>query len=163
MDEFTGEAASLGLRHVFFAGRYPREAALATLSDVDVIWVGLRNEPLFRFGIGMNKIFDAMVAGRPVVGSYTAGNDPIAEAGCGVRVPAEDVAALTEALEAMRARSAAERDLLGQAGAAFVRREHDYAVIAQRFLATMEAARADPNPHRRRSGLVRTAPSSSHA
>ncbi len=147
MEELQAQARERGLERTHFAGRFPRDVALSALSTVDAIWVGLRNEPLFRFGIGMNKIFDAMVAGRPVVASYTAGNDPIGEAGCGITAPAEDVGALVDALRRMRAMPAAERDRLGATGASFVRREHDYAVIARRFVETIEEAKADPNPH----------------
>jgi glycosyltransferase involved in cell wall biosynthesis len=148
LEEYERLVRERGLRHVRFAGRFPRDAALATLASLDAIWVGLRAEPLFRFGIGMNKIFDAMLTGRPVLGSYTAGNDPIGEAGCGLRVPAEDAAALTDAIERLRAMPADERDELGRRGQRFVRSEHDYAVIAERFIDAIREAKSDPNPAR---------------
>ncbi len=148
LDDYERFVAERGLRHVRFAGRFPRDAALATLASLDAIWVGLRAEPLFRFGIGMNKIFDAMLSGRPVLGSYTAGNDPIGEAECGLRVPAEDPAALVEAIERLRAMPTDARDELGRRGQRFVRSEHDYAVIAERFVETMREAKADRNPAR---------------
>lgn len=147
-DELQADVARRGLTHVHFAGRHPRDAALATLASVDAIWVGLRNEALFRFGIGMNKIFDAMLAGRPVVASYTAGNDPIGDAECGITVPAEDVDALVGALRRMRDLTPADRERLGHNGRAFVLREHDYSTIADRFVETIREAKADPNPNR---------------
>lgn len=149
LEALSADARRRGLGHVRFAGRFPRDAALASMAAADAIWVGLRAEPLFRFGIGMNKIFDAMLAARPVVASYTAGNDPIGEAGCGITVPASDVDALVGAIRRLRTMPAAERDRLGANGAAFVRREHDYGVIAARFVEVIEEARRDPNPRRR--------------
>jgi glycosyltransferase involved in cell wall biosynthesis len=141
-------ASAADLAHVRFFGRVPRAAALAALSRCDALWIGLAHRPLYRFGIGMNKIFDAMLTGRPVVASYTAGNDPIAEAGCGFTVAAEDPAALADALRRMAALGVADRDALGRRGGEFVRREHDYAAIAERFVETIREAQADPNPHR---------------
>jgi predicted small metal-binding protein len=41
-----------------------------------------------------------------------------------------------------------ERDELGRRGQRFVRSEHDYAVIAERFIDAIREAKADPNPAR---------------
>jgi glycosyltransferase involved in cell wall biosynthesis len=91
-----------------------------------------------------------MLAARPIVASYSAGNDPVSEARCGFTGPAEDVDALVAGLDRMRALSPEERAALGRRGHEFVRSEHDYTVIADRFLATIEEAKLDPNPHGQR-------------
>ncbi len=57
--------------------RMSRAGAFAAMQATDAIFVGLRAHPIYRFGIGMNKIYDGMLAGRPLVAAYTAGNDPV--------------------------------------------------------------------------------------
>jgi glycosyltransferase involved in cell wall biosynthesis len=141
-------AAGSKLPHVRFFGRVPRAVAVASLVRCDGVWIGMAAKSLYRFGIGMNKIFDAMLTGRPVIASYTAGNDPIGEARCGFTVPAEDVEALVEALRRLGQMASSDRDALGRRGSEFVRREHDYGRIAERFVQVIREAKADPNPHR---------------
>ena len=126
---------------VEFLDRMPRLAAISTLQACDAVFVGLKAEPLFRFGIGMNKIFDAMLVERPVVAAYSAGNDPIGEAKCGITVPAGDATGLATALRRVAAMPAEQRAGLGAAGGAFVRANHDYQVLAGRFLEAIETRR----------------------
>lgn len=142
------QAGAADLPHVRFAGRRPRAQAIGTLTACDAVWVGLARSGLYRFGIGLNKVFDAMLTGRPVAASITAGNDPIADAGCGISVPAEDAPALVDALRRLRTMDPDARAALGEAGRTFVRREHDYGTLARRFLTVIEEAMADPNPAR---------------
>lgn len=135
-------ASDLGCRHVEFHDRVPRSEALAIIASADAIFVGLHRHSIYRFGIGLNKIYDAMLAARPVIASYSAGNDPIGEAGCGITVPAEDVSAIAEAIRRVRSMPVEERSRYGDAGAAFVREHHDFRMLADRFIVAMEEARA---------------------
>jgi glycosyltransferase involved in cell wall biosynthesis len=74
------------------------------------------------------------MAGCCVLHSVEAGNDPVAEAGCGLTVPPEDPAAVAAGLQRLAALPAAERRALGERGRAFVRANHVWPVLAQRFL-----------------------------
>ena len=64
----------------------------------DATHIGWRNEPIYRFGISANKLFDHMHAGRPVIHSVNAGNDPIREAGCAISVMSEHARAIADAI-----------------------------------------------------------------
>jgi len=121
-----------------FVDRRTRQEAISTLAACDAVFVGLKKKPLYRFGIGMNKIFDAMLVARPVIASYTAGNDPIGDAACGITVPAEDVDAICEAIRTIRSMPAEQRAGLGAAGDRYVRNHHDYRVLARRFIDAIE-------------------------
>jgi glycosyltransferase involved in cell wall biosynthesis len=120
-------------RVVFFP-RTQRREALATLASFDATFVGLRASPLFRFGIGMNKIFDAMLVALPVLACYTAGNDPIGDSGCGLTTPAGDSEKLADGLRKLQAMSSEQRAVLGNAGDTYVRKHHNYDVLAESFL-----------------------------
>jgi glycosyltransferase involved in cell wall biosynthesis len=104
------------------------------LRAMDVLYIGLQSQPLFRFGISPNKLMDYMMAARPVICAIAGGNDPVGDAACGLTITPQDSAALVAAIRQMRELAPEERDRMGQSGRAYVERHHLYAVLAQRFL-----------------------------
>jgi hypothetical protein len=85
---------------------------------------------------------DYMMAGRAVLHSVEAGNDPVAEAGCGLTVPPEDAAAVAAGVRRLVAAGAVERAAMGARGRGFVLAHHAYPVLARRFLDAVAQARA---------------------
>jgi glycosyltransferase involved in cell wall biosynthesis len=80
---------------------------------------------------------DYMMAGCAVLHSVEAGNDPVAEAGCGLTVAPESPAAVAEGLRTLAALPAPERAAMGARGRAFVLAHHTYPVLAARFIAAL--------------------------
>ena len=66
--------------------------------------------------------------------SVQAGNDPVAEARCGLTVPPQDAAAVAAGLRRLAAVPGAERAAMGERGRGFVMAHHLYPVLARRFL-----------------------------
>lgn len=129
---------SLGLEQVTMLDPVPKASISALLRSMDLLYIGLQREPLFRFGISPNKLMDYMMAGRPVISGIEAGNDPVAEAGCGMTIPAEDPSALAAAVRRLAQLPPSERARMGRNGQAYVEQHHIYPVLAQRFLAAIE-------------------------
>jgi glycosyltransferase involved in cell wall biosynthesis len=81
---------------------------------------------------------DYMMARRPILCSIDAGNDPVADANCGLTVAPEDPAAVVTAIRALLAVDETKRAAMGERGRAFVMANHTYAVLANRFLAACQ-------------------------
>ncbi|MEG2566642.1 MAG: glycosyltransferase, partial [Acinetobacter sp.] len=109
------------------------------LKKFDIAYIGWHLNPLYRFGISPNKLMDYMMAARPVVHAVTAGNDPVAEAGCGITVPSGDVEAIVNAVRCLTEFSAAERDAIGQLGREFILHNRTYTKLAQNFLSALSS------------------------
>lgn len=130
------QAEELGLGgSVLFLPPVGKRQVPAALAELDVLYIGLQQQPLFRFGISPNKIFDYMMAARPIVNGIEAGNDPVAEAGCGRSVPSEDPEALAAAVRELAALDPADRAALGERGREFVRSRHQIRNLAAEMLA----------------------------
>jgi glycosyltransferase involved in cell wall biosynthesis len=112
----------------------------ALLRSMDLLYIGLQRQPLFRFGISPNKLMDYMMAGRPVICAIDAGNDLVNEAGCGLTIAPEDPDALAGAVRTLMARTTEERTSLGRNGAAYVQARHSYRVLAAKFIDALLAA-----------------------
>ena len=106
----------------------------AFLAAIDIAYIGWQRLPIYRFGIAPNKLMDYMMAGCTVLHAVRAGNDPVAEAGCGLTVAPESAQAVADGLRWLAALPSERRRAMGQRGRAFVLAHHTYPVLAQRFL-----------------------------
>ncbi|MHA3904156.1 glycosyltransferase family 4 protein [Castellaniella sp. WN] len=112
----------------------PKQVVLALLAHASVGYISLRKEPLFRFGVSPNKLFDYMLARLPVLFAVQAGNDPVQEAACGISVSPGDVVAIADGLRRLGSMSEAERRDMGERGHAYVLEQHSYDALARAYL-----------------------------
>lgn len=127
-------AKETGADNILFLPPVPKEAIGAFLRRMDVLYVGFRRTPIFRFGISPNKLMDYMMAAKPVILSVEAGNDVVAESGCGWTISPESAEALVEAVRGAMRLNEEERRQMGERGRDYVLKHHDYRVLAQRFI-----------------------------
>ena len=106
----------------------------ALLSQFDALYIGLQRESLFRFGISPNKLMDYMMAAKPVILAIEAGNDMVADAGCGISIPPEDSGEIAAAVLKLSQMSADERQKLGANGRAYILENHEYDGLSKRFM-----------------------------
>ena len=130
--------ADQGLTQVTLLPPIPKAQIPAFLAQIDIAYIGWQRVPIYRFGIAPNKLMDYMMAGCAVLHSVEAGNDPVAESGCGLTVAPENPQAVVDGLRRLAALPAAERLAMGERGRAFVLAHHSYPVLAQRFIAAMQ-------------------------
>lgn len=131
-------ASSLHLDNVYFFDHIPKRAIPALLAQMDALYVGFQNQPLFRFGVSPNKLMDYMMAGKPVIHAINAGNDLVAESGCGRSVEPENPEAVADAMGFLMEMTNEQRNLMGGRGQAYVTSNHSYNVLAPRFIKAME-------------------------
>ncbi|MCL4562619.1 MAG: glycosyltransferase family 4 protein [Chloroflexi bacterium] len=123
-----------GMTNVVFLPPVLKAAVPALLNEMDALYIGLKSESLFRFGVSPNKLLDYMMSAKPVLHSIEAGNDLVLESGCGVSVPAEDPAAIADAVRRLMQMTPGERKEMGLKGKAYVVQNHDYQYLARKFL-----------------------------
>lgn len=108
------------------------------IEESDASYVGAKRSLMFSFGIGMNKLFDAMMGGKPILYAVEAPNNYIEEFKCGVSVTPEDVDSLSVGIEKLMEMSVGEREELGKNGRDAVLKNFNYEVLADRFLKVMQ-------------------------
>jgi len=131
------------LGNVTLLAPIPKLQVPALLAQVDIAYIGWQRVPIYRFGIAPNKLMDYMMAGRAVLHSVEAGNDPVAEAGCGVTVAPQDARVVANGLLKMMKLAPTAREVMGQRGRAFVLAKHTYPVLAKRFLDALRVGSSD--------------------
>ncbi len=133
-ERLQNRAQTLGLRNIIFLPPVEKKLVPSLLAEMDSCYMGEKRSRLYRFGICANKLFDYMMAGKPVIHATEMTKDLVVEAACGIIIPPQDVSALAEAIRTLAGYSKEERQSMGQRGKKYVMQEHDYTVLAQRFL-----------------------------
>ena len=112
-----------------------KKAIPSLLQQVDASYVGAIKNRMFRFGIGMNKLFDAMMGAKPILYAVDAPNDMVKDYECGISVNAENVEALKEGL--IQLINADNRKIMGENGRKAVIDNFTYPILAKRFLVAL--------------------------
>lgn len=132
-----------GLENVMLFASIPKAQIHAFLGALDIAYIGLKRAPIFRFGIAPNKLMDYMMAGCAILQSIEAGNDLVAEAGCGLTVPPESTDAIAEGLRRLAGLAPDDRRAMGAKGRVFVLANHTYPVLARNMAVAMSTLRRE--------------------
>jgi glycosyltransferase involved in cell wall biosynthesis len=123
-----------GLNNVHMFPPIPKSEIPALLNQVQVAYLGAPRQPLYRFGVSPNKMIDYMMARVPILYAIEAGNDPIAEAGCGLTIPAENPQALAAGVLALCGSPPDRLKRMGENGKSYALARHTYDVLSETFL-----------------------------
>ncbi len=129
---------SLSLKNVTFLDAVPKEAVVSFLKQIDVAFISLLPEKLFRFGVSPNKVFEYMYAKKPILWAIEAGNNLVEDARCGLSVSLNDVVALKESILKLKESGEHVLDELGQNGYNFVHTHHSYKMLAEKLIKIIE-------------------------
>lgn len=136
-------AAKMNLNNVVFEPPVPKNQVYTLLQEADAFLMVLRDSPVFRWGVSPNKLFDYMAAARPVIFSVNTPLNPVAEAGAGITVPAEDADSLAAAIVEISSLSAEERWRMGLRGRRYVEENHNLSRLADKLEAVLRDALDD--------------------
>ena len=141
-DRLIERARSLNLSNVEFPPAVPKRDVAAAMGRADAFIYGLRDLPLYRFGISLNKLTDYLAAGRPIVFFGKSTYDPVRDAEAGFSVPPGDPEVLAGAIERLVALTPEERMEMGERGRRYLMEHHNIPRLAERLLEVL----ATPTP-----------------
>lgn len=123
-----------GQRNITFAPRVEKNHVNSLLGNVDVVYFATHDSPVLDFGQSLNKVIDYMLAGKPIVASFSGFPSMIDESGCGSFVPAADAEAL--ALEIKKYYHMSYDDLrkMGDAGRKWVWENRKISDLADAYI-----------------------------
>jgi glycosyltransferase involved in cell wall biosynthesis len=133
------------LENVLLMPPIPKSNIPAFLAEIDAGYIGWKPCSLYRFGVSPNKLFDYMMAGKPIIHAIDAGNDPVADAQCGISISPESPEEVAAAVGQLISMSPVERQQMGARGRNHAQLHHDYAALARQFIALIERG-ADSQP-----------------
>ena len=127
-----------GLKNFIFIDAIPKTQIQSMLARFDACFIGLTKDPLFRFGVSPNKLFDYLYAGKPIVYAIESGDyQPVAEAKAGLQVAPQDPQALAAAILQLYRMPAPEREKMGHNGHQAALAQYEYGMLAQQLAAVL--------------------------
>lgn len=123
--------------NVYFFDPIPKKEIPSFLENLDIAYIGLQNQSLFRFGISPNKLMDYMMAGKPIVCAIKSGNDPVSDIQCGISVEPNNPDAISKAILELSYLLPSDRQRMGDKGHSHIVKEQTYSKLAKKFLEAM--------------------------
>ena len=119
---------------IFCMGKVQKNSIPALLRLSDICFVSFKHSPLYKFGMSANKLWDYMMAAKPVVMSINSSNDPVLEADCGITVSSGNAIDIARAFRSLLKKSNEELKYLGENGKRYVEKNNDYKTLSEKFL-----------------------------
>lgn len=132
-NDIIGLAEKLSLENVEFRASVPKSRIPGIMEEADAFIVALKNIPIYRYGISLNKMFDYLSSGRPILFSADVRGNPVEEAGAGITVSPEDPESLAKAVDRFMGLSVEERKKMGNNGIRYVKAHHDVKALAEKL------------------------------
>lgn len=98
--ELEAYASSLGGCEVKFLGRCSKDYVAQFLKEADCLFIGLPKRDIFKYGVSPNKLFEYLLAGKPILYGIDSGDyDPIEGNRIGYQIDEGDVQKMTASIE----------------------------------------------------------------
>lgn len=128
-----------GLANLVFLGEVPKDEAAALMKSSDILYFSSRATKVSEYGQSLNKVVEYMVAGRPILGSYSGLLTMINEAESGWVVEAGNVTALVSKLVDIFEMPQSELNRVGRSGFSWIVSNRSYRVLAKKLLKFIES------------------------
>lgn len=103
-------------------------------SHFDIAHLGGMHSELHQYGTSYNKMTDYMLCSLPIVQSVDEPGSVVERVGCGIRVEAENVKAVADAIAKLADMSSEERKAIGRKGKEYVEKNLPWSKLAEDFL-----------------------------
>jgi len=121
------------LKNVSLENSVPKNEVTNILQNSDVLFLSLKDSPLYRFGISLNKLFDYMASGRVVVFAGNSKNNPINDANAGYSIRPDDVESLEKTLLEIYSLREIEREDIGKKLRKYCEENYSIKVLVDKF------------------------------
>ena len=104
------------------------------LQMMDILIITWNKSSIYRFGISPNKIFDYMMAQKPIIHATDAPNKFVDEADCGLAIEPQNPKEIVNAINKIKQTDADRLTQMGANGKDYILKNHDYKVLADKFI-----------------------------
>lgn len=134
LNELKEFAEKRGMTNILFLPKIKKDQVASVIEMLDVCYLGWRASNLYQYGISPNKIPEYFILGKPVLHSFSGPIDPVALAGAGITVPAEDANAISDSIVSLKNFSRNDLNKMGAMGKRYATANYNYENISRVLL-----------------------------
>jgi glycosyltransferase involved in cell wall biosynthesis len=127
------KAADMNLENITFLDSIQKTSIPSLCNYFDCIYMCGMSSSLYRFGLCLNKMFDAMASGKPSICAITTPKTYLEEFNCGIKTDSEDTKAAVNALLKIKNMTEEERKQMGENGIKATKEIFNYESLAKKF------------------------------
>ena len=131
--------------NVTFLPRIGQSEVKYFLQKCDILYLSTKDSKVWDYGQSMNKIVEYMVAGKPIIASYTGYPSMINEANCGYFEDTSNVDSLKNKILSIVNLTQEERKNLGLNGKEWIYENRQYSKLAKEYIDKINELRFSKN------------------
>ncbi len=129
------------LDNVFFIDKINKNEVIGTLKLMDALYIGSKKSMLYSYGVSANKIFDYLLAGKPIINAFDTEHSPMNYVGNTIIAEAENSDSIAEAIIKSSNLSDLTRREIEIDSRNYVYKNHNYDYLADRFATILRTSR----------------------
>lgn len=137
-NRLVNRATKMKLNNIDFIPPIEKKMIPSLLGYFDCGFISALPSPLYRFGTCMNKIFDYMAAGLPIICAITTPQSQVSEAKCGICLDSGDIDGIVESITQLSKMNGDEINAFSRRGKEAVKNFYTYDKLAKQFLDSMK-------------------------
>lgn len=131
LEEYKARVSAL--TNITFLPKVKKTQVQQFLRHCHVLYFSVHDSKVWEYGLSLNKLIDYMLAGKPIIASYSGYPSMVNEALCGTFVPAKDVAALIKTIQEYSTMSGEQLAEIGRKGREWLMEHRPYEKIALEY------------------------------
>lgn len=133
-NELNQQVVQLGLTNITFLPAIKKPEVPAFLKHMDALYLGWNEVDIYRYGVSPNKLFDYMMAAKPIIESGGEEQSIIEKVGCGLQCRAEDSETIAKLIIKISKFSEIEKNNMGLRGQSAVHELYNYKILAEKYI-----------------------------
>lgn len=126
--------SSKNIKNITILDFIKKKQVQSMLAKFDALAVGAKKEPMYRFGVSPNKLFDYLYAAKPILYYIESGDyKPIESSDAGIEVESENPQALAAAILHLYQMPEEQRQQMGENGRKAALEEYEYGMLAKKL------------------------------
>lgn len=133
-DRLIEKAKSLNCNNVYFLPPVSKKQIPSILEKMDTVYVGSEESELLKYGTSLNKLYDYMMAAKPIIYGVDSRNREVEEANCGWIIESKNSLLLSELIYKLSKYKGKELRYLGLNGKTWVLKNNEYYELSKKFI-----------------------------
>lgn len=122
------------IMNAFFLPPVSKKSIPALVKNFDCSYMTGMPSPLYRFGLCLNKMYDSMMAGIPIICAFDAPKTLVSIYKCGFECDPTDTNSVLEAIRKIKTMTAPERAQMGKNGVNAILEHFTYKKLSEEFI-----------------------------